>query len=793
MNLLNKTSEYIRKGFLYRIQHLLLCLGLPKIIYFSNSLNESQGMKRSIVIATLLLSISLSAQDSQLTLDRIYASDEFRLERFGPSQWLEGGKAYTTLEPSITIPKARDIIKYDPAQKSRATWVTAEQLTPKKTGKPLSISAYSWSADEQQLLIFTNTAKVWRANTRGDYWLYDRNKQALKQLGTDKPVSSLMFTKFSPNGKQVAYVSRNNLYVEDLASGKTKALTKDGSTTLINGTFDWAYEEEFSCRDGFRWSPDGGMIAYWQVDASEIGNFYMINNTDSNYAELIPVQYPKVGVSPSACRIKTVDIKTGKIQDLAIPGDPKQHYLPRLQWIDDNRILVQQLNRKQNHYKLWVANPKTGTATLVFEEKSNTWIDIDHPDATSSFEVFDLYVVDKGKAVLRLSEQGDWRQLYKILLDGSKVQLLTPGDYDIARLYWVDPTGKVAYINASPDNPTQRFLHRVKLDGSGTIDRLTPKAAGGIHNYNISPDGQYAIHQYSSVEKPSQTDFIQLPDHGLVKHLVRNKAYQAKIKNLDWPSVDFFQVTTADGVEMDGRVLKPHNFDPSKRYPVLFHVYGEPWGQTAVDRWLSLYDVYLTQQGYILVTLDNRGTPSLKGKDWRKSIYRKIGVINSRDQAMAAKEVLKWPFVDPERVAVWGWSGGGSMTLNLLFRYPEIYKTGMSVAPVANQLFYDNIYQERYMGLPSENEEDFIEGSPITYAKNLKGNLLLVHGTGDDNVHYQNAEAIINELVLHNKQFQVMPYPNRSHSIREGKNTSRHLYTLLSRYLMQHVPAKHAP
>jgi dipeptidyl-peptidase-4 len=222
---------------------------------------------------------------------------------------------------------------------------------------------------------------------------------------------------------------------------------------------------------------------------------------------------------------------------------------------------------------------------------------------------------------------------------------------------------------------------------------------------------------------------------------------------------------------------------------VLFHVYGEPWGQVAVDSWIGLWNIYLAQQGYVVIDMDNRGTPCLKGSDWRKSIYRKIGVINSRDQALAAKEVLKRPYLDPDRTAVWGWSGGGSMTLNLLFRYPEIYKTGMAVAAVSNQLIYDNIYQERYMGLPQENLEDFIKGSPITYAKNLEGNLLLVHGTQDDNVHYQSMEMLVNELIKQNKQFQMMSYPNRSHGIYEGENTRRHLYTLLTQYLMQKVPA----
>ena len=247
---------------------------------------------------------------------------------------------------------------------------------------------------------------------------------------------------------------------------------------------------------------------------------------------------------------------------------------------------------------------------------------------------------------------------------------------------------------------------------------------------------------------------------------------------------------TEEGVEVEGRMIKPADFDPERKYPVLFHVYGEPWGQMATDSWIGLYNIFLAQQGFIVISLDNRGTPSLKGSQWRKAIYGKVGVINSRDQALAAKKVLEWDFIDPDKVSVWGWSGGGSMTLNLMFRYPDIYKTGVAVAAVANQLFYDNIYQERYMGLPQENMENYIAGSPATHAEGLEGNLLVIHGTGDDNVHYQNMEFLINALIRHNKQFDMMAYPNRSHGIYEGENTQRHLFTLISNYLLEHNDMK---
>jgi dipeptidyl-peptidase-4 len=316
---------------------------------------------------------------------------------------------------------------------------------------------------------------------------------------------------------------------------------------------------------------------------------------------------------------------------------------------------------------------------------------------------------------------------------------------------------------------------------------LTPDSKPGINLYDFAPGMVFAVHTNTSHINPRTVDLIGIPKHNVIKSLVKNAEYNKKIAKLALGKTEFFKVKTEDGIEMDGYMIKPPDFDPSKKYPVLFDLYGEPWGQTAVDSWGDLWHQMLAQKGYIVMTLDNRGTTCLKGRDWRKSIYRKIGVLNSHDQAMATKEIIKWNFIDPDRIAVWGWSGGGSMTLNLLFRYPEIYKTGMAVAAVSNQLYYDNIYTERYMGLPQENIDDFIQASPITFAKNLQGNLLLVHGTADDNVHYQNAEALMVELIKYGKQFHVMPYPNCSHSIYEIEGATMHLYTLLTNYLMEHT------
>lgn len=737
----------------------------------------------------LLLSISFfgtgfsqtAPDSSKLSIDRIFQSGEFYGDYFRQPRWVDQGKAYTALEPSEDFDGARDIVRYETKNGNRSVLIAADKLIPQGEEQPLGISNYAWSANKNLLMVFTNTSRVWRYDTKGDYWVLNVETGNLHQLGKSLPESSLMFAKFSPDDTRVAYVSEHNLFVEDLSSGQITQLTFDGTEDLINGTFDWAYEEEFFCRDGFRWSPDGSMLAYWQIDASDIKDFLMINNTDSLYSFTIPVEYPKVGEDPSSARIGVIPAQGGETVWMNIPGDPKQHYLVRMLWADDSEsFLVQQLNRKQNTNKVWLCKPKTGLAINDFTDNDEAWLDL----------VEDWMWMD-AKYYTWLSEKDGWRHLYLISKTGDEERLITNEAFDVVSISEIDPKSNYAYFMASPDNPTQRYLYRIKMDGKSKAERITPEGESGTHSYNVAPGGKYAFHTWSNINTPPITELVSLPKHKTIRTLVDNERLKNAISKLDLKPIEFFSITTQDDVTMEGFMIKPPDFDASKKYPVLFYVYGEPWGQTATDAWnaASMWHKLIAQDGYIVISIDNRGTPSPKGREWRKSIYRKIGVINSHDQAMGANEIMKWDFVDPNRTAVWGWSGGGSMTLNLMFRYPEIYEAGMSVAPVSNQFFYDNIYQERYMGLKSENPEDFVEGSPITYAKNLEGDLLIVHGTGDDNVHYQNTEVLINELVKHNKFFQVMPYPNRSHGIYEGKNTSRHIYSLLRFYLMEHIEA----
>lgn len=679
---------------------------------------------------------------------------------------------------------AQGIIQYSLPDFTQKIIAATQQLIPKDSSKQLPVRNFFFSNDSKKILIYTNSKRVWRYDTRGDYWVLNTENSSLKKLGANLPSSSLMFAKFSPDGNNVAYVSMHNIYMEDLNSGAIKQLTTDGTDRMINGTFDWVYEEEFDCRDGFRWSPDSKKIAYWKIDATKIRNFLMIDYTDSIYSFNKPVEYPKVGESPSACYIYVVDVNSGSSKKMDVPGDPQQHYIPRMEWAaNSNEIIIQQLNRKQNESNIMYCNSNSGDARSIYNETDKAWIDI---KARWSSDPTGWEWVNNGKNFLWVSEKDGWRHIFLVSKDGKKETLITKGNYDIITIDKIDDETGYIYFIASPQNATQKYLYRIKMDGKSNLELLSPAAQKGTHDYDISPNGLYAQHSFSNASTPPAEEWISLPKHESIKKEENNA------QSMPYKKVEFFTITTEDKITMDGWMVKPDNFDSTKKYPVLFYVYTEPAGQTVTDEYGTgqnfLYTGSMAKDGYIYMSVEGRGAPAPKGAPWRKSIYRQIGRINISDQAMAAKQIIQWPFVDTSRIAVWGWSGGAGATLNLLCQYPDIYKTGIAVAAVANQLTYDNIYQERYMGLPQENREDFVAGSPITYVKNLRGHLLYVHGTGDDNVHYQNAEMLLNELIKYNKQFQFMAYPNRSHSISEGAGTREHLATLYTNFLQQYCP-----
>jgi dipeptidyl-peptidase-4 len=744
-------------------------------------------MRRLLAALPLLLVTPLAAQQaaepdsSTLTLERIFTTPFFAANRAPQLRWTPDGKSFYRFERREGQ-TAADMVQVDPATGTQTVIVPGKQFVPAGDTVALRPAGVQFSDDGKTLLLYTNTARVWRQNTRGDYWVLDRATGRLRKLGgKDAKPSTLMFAKFSPQGDRVAYVRENNIYVETVKDGKIRALTKDGSRTTINGTFDWVYEEEFGLRDGFRWSPDGKSIAYWQLDATGVRDFLLINNTDSLYSFTIPVQYPKAGTTNSAVRIGVVGADGGSTRWMAAPGAPRDIYLARMEWAaNSNELVIQHLNRLQNTLTVLLADVKTGRTSPILVEKDEAWVDV----------VDDWTWLDGGKRFVWISERDGWQHAYSVSRDGKDVKLLTPGDYDVVNVQAIDTTGGTLYFTASPENATQRYLYKVPLTG-GAATRLSPAGQSGTHQYSVAPGAAYAVHTFSNYTTPPTTQIIRLPSHETVRPLAENAALARRYENLRKGPVKFVRVDAGNGVTLDGIVMYPPGFDSTRKYPVLFHVYGEPAAQTALDTWGANdgFHQYVAQQGYIVATFDNRGTPAPKGRAWRKSIYRKIGVLASEDQTGVARAMGRWAGVDSTRFAVWGWSGGGSMTLNLMFRSPDVFKAGMSVAPVPDVHLYDTIYQERYMGLPQQNEADYVASSPLTFADRLRGHLLVVHGSGDDNVHYQGTERLVNALVKHNRPFQLMVYPNRSHGIYEGEGTTLHLYSLLSRFLTEHVEA----
>ena len=740
-----------------------------------------------LTLTTLFFSLLLSGQvtedPSLLTLDRIYGSAEFRPDFSGPIKWIDGGNAFVRIETNGS--REQELVKYELPDLERQVIIASKDLIPKGKSRPIHIEDITFSSDESLGLIFTNSSRVWRANTKGDFWLFDFSGKTLQQVGASFPPSSLMFAKLTPDNSSIAYVHDFNLYLQNRETGDITQVTSDGGEGIVNGTFDWAYEEEFGLRDGFQWNQTGKKIAFWNLDASDVGTFYMINYTDSIYSRPIPLQYPKVGQDPSTCKIGIYHTEDKAIEWIPLEPINGQHYIPGMQWVDEHTVLLQQLNRLQNTLYVWTYNTRTKTLKKIYSETEETWVDVRNLDVTRDWEIDLLPLVEENKAFLRLSETDGWRHLYKIDIQTGEKTLLTPGDYDVASMN--KAVGDFAYVYASPQHNYRRTLYRVNLNGKKALEPLSPPDQAGINIYDISPNGKFARHSYSTVLTPNKVALISLPDHKVLQTLIDNRKFEEKIATLQLPTVEFSTITSEEGIEMDVRMIYPPNFDSNKQYPALFHMYGEPAGQTVIDRWIGMWNIYLAQQGYVVIDVDNRGVPTLKGRDWRKSIYRKIGILNAQDQAAAAKELLKLPYLDENRTATWGWSGGGNTTLNLMFKYPGIFKTGVAIASVTNQLLYDNIYQERFMGLPQQNIEDYIEGSPVAHAKNLEGNLLIIHGTNDDNVHYQNMELLVNELIKYDKQFQMMIYPNRSHGIYEGANTRKHLFTLIANYLSEHL------
>ncbi len=685
----------------------------------------------------------------------------------GQRRWIDGGRGYVMTERG-------DVVRYETATGKREVLFPGKALTPPGLERALTPGESTFS-NSNRLLFAANPRIVMVRKTANDYWVFDKARGSWHRLG-GKIKTGLLYAKLSPDGARVAYVRDNNLYVETIGSGAIRRVTTDGSENIINGASDWVNEEEFYIRDAFEWSPDGKRIAFLQFDQSSVPEFTLINYTDTLYPALTKYRYPKPGQTNSAVRLGVVNASGGMVRWMKVPGDPRNQYIARIGWADNGEVILQQLNRLQNTNNIWLANAKTGGVRLMFQDRDDAWVDVNN-----------TFTWIGGRNLLFVSERDGWRRAYAISRNGDS-RTITTGEFDLVSISSVDESGGWLYYIASPENATQRYLYRSRLDGSRAPERVTPAGQSGTHTYNISPDAHWAFHTWSKFDKPGISELVSLPEHKVVRVFEDNTAMKTNAAAILAGRTELFQLDVGDGVKVDGWLIRPKQFDEKNKYPLIVNVYGEPAATTVNDSWSGTSRFLLAalaDDGYLVASFDNRGTPAPKGRAWRKVVYGSVGVLASKEQAAAVRKLAALrPCVDLDRVGVFGWSGGGSMTLNLLFRSPELFKAGVAGAPVPDQTHYDSIYQERYMGLPKENADGYRDGSPITFASGLKGKLLIIHGTGDDNVHFQGTQRLLNKLIDLKKQFSFMEYPNRRHGI-----SGEHLDTLRYGFLEEYLPA----
>ncbi|MGB9665223.1 MAG: alpha/beta fold hydrolase [Ignavibacteria bacterium] len=728
-------------------------------------------MKKLTTFLLTILIVTASAQinSKNFTLEEIWGSQKFFGKSLRLVKWVDKGYKFTYLE---TDPQKRttNIVVYDVQSKSKSVLLSSDELKLEGSDEKFTFLNYEFSPDENYIL-FTGLLPARSIKTGGNIYLYNIKTKEFFQVETGK---SVLNVKFSPDSKKLGYVKDDNLYLYDIENRTERQLTFDGNGIVINGHFDWVYEEEFSIIDGWRFSPDGKQIAFWQLDQSPVPEIE-IQQFDSLYFNSIKMRYPKAGARNSIVKIGVVDIQSGKIQWMNI-GDEIDIYIPRIYWTTrENELAIIRMTRLQNKLELLLADSQTGDSKVIYTDTDTCWV---------SVESLDIYFFKDKKHFLISSERNGFKHLYLFDYSGKMIRQITNGQWEVDRLIEVDESNNLLFFTSGLGNPLVRNLYKVKLDGK-KLERLT--SFSGTNFINSSPNLKHFIVINSSVRSVSKT--FLLDDKGkILDTLINNEELERALREYSFSTPEFLTFTTSDGVVLNAMMIKPANFDPNKKYPVLFYNYSGPGSQIVIDIWGGnqyLWHQMLAQEGYIIFMVDNRGTGG-RGKSFENLIYKNLGYWEVNDIVEAAKYLMTLSYVDPERIGIWGWSYGGYISALTLLEGNEYFKCAVSVAPVTHWKFYDTIYTERYMSLPELNPEGYEKSAVTNKADKLKGKVLLIHGTADDNVHFQNTVVLVDELIKANKQFQVMFYPGKDHGISGGK-TRLQLFTLITNFIKQNL------
>ena len=702
--------------------------------------------------------------EAEERLNAIYVKKEFTPATFA-GKWMADSSAYLLLEPSE--PGGGPIVaKYDANGGKRTILVGPDQLVVPGTGDRLVVERF----------FQTPVANKFYLQTRAGGWLFDSESGKLSKLPEQVP-SLRGEESFSPRADRVLFRAGRNLAVCDLATGRVTLLTSDDDRSQLNNGGDAS------------WSPDGRRIAYLQSDQSQVRRRPVVHPTDPTYPTVTFEQFARVGTPIPTLRVGVVEADGGATRWVKLPAEPGTFYVGGVSWAgNSNEVLVEMLSRFRDNRKFLLANVETGVVSTAYEESDPAWVDASY--ATNA----GLAWVRGGKEFVLLSERDGWRRAYRISRDGKRRAVLTKDDADVIARGPVDEPGGWFYYLASPGNATQRYLYRVRLDGTGQPERVTPEDQPGTHGYEFSPDRKWAFHTYSTFDRPPVVELVRTSDHHSERVLEANEGVRKRAAPLIPKPTEFLKLDIGNGVVMDAWMIKPRDFDETKKYPVFVFVYGEPHGQTVLDDWAggqnhSMFHRTIADLGYVVVSIDNRGTPAPKGAAWRRAVAGCLGPLSTEEQAAGVQELGRTrPFVDPSRVGIWGWSGGGSNTLNAMFRKPDVYHVGIAVAPKPRPELYNAWFQEIYMRTPEVNPEGYRKAAPINFADGLRGKLLVVHGTGETNTHLQITESLVDRLIELGKRFDYMTYPNRDHGLREGTGTPVHLRMLMTRYLLDNLP-----